>query len=271
MAVWHYIYLACTQHKTIETICRVVLVAHTALGTNGQKRACLAALLYHKRICLGPDCASSCHTQLATHKWSVHNKKYCKWKSAGRQWRIPAAVAAQLEASTSTPSPGSSPSPSPVPVAVAAAGHVVACRQLHPVLSWHTKEKQQRTHKTCSSSRSSMWHTPQRRPWSQGPSNKYREFFNCVSVCVCVWFSNWICVVICAKMSVAALHSPLDSYDVVYDGQEHDDTKSVSHLDWPFLIKVRFVRLIWMCRCTFACSFHTLILYHRLILFEGSA
>lgn len=47
-------------------------------------------------------------------------------------------------------------------------------------------------------------------------------------------------------MSVAALHSPLDSYDVVYDGQEHDDTKSVSHLDWPFLIKVRlrFVRLI---------------------------
>ncbi|KAH8274865.1 hypothetical protein KR044_001781, partial [Drosophila immigrans] len=29
----------------------------------------------------------------------------------------------------------------------------------------------------------------------------------------------------------------LDSYDVVYDGQEHDDTKSVSHLDWPFLIK----------------------------------
>lgn len=41
-------------------------------------------------------------------------------------------------------------------------------------------------------------------------------------------------------MSVAALHSPLDSYDVVYDGQEHDDTKSVSHLDWPFLIKVRF-------------------------------
>jgi len=37
---------------------------------------------------------------------------------------------------------------------------------------------------------------------------------------------------------VGALHS-LDSYDVVYDGQEHDDTKSVSHLDWPFLIKVR--------------------------------
>lgn len=186
MAVWHYIYLACTQHKTIETTCRVVLVAQTALGTSGQKRACLAALLYHKRICLGPDCASSCHTQLATHKWSVHNKKYCKWKSAGRQWRIPAAVAAQLEASTSTPSPGSSPSPSPVPVPVpvAAAGHVVACRQLHPVLSWHTKEKQQRTHKTCSSSRSSMWHTPQRRPWSQGPSNKYREFFTCVSVCV---------------------------------------------------------------------------------------
>ncbi|XP_034119678.1 transmembrane protein 198 [Drosophila albomicans] len=34
----------------------------------------------------------------------------------------------------------------------------------------------------------------------------------------------------------SALHS-LDSYDVVYDGQEHDDTKSVSHLDWPFLIK----------------------------------
>ncbi|KAM8720895.1 hypothetical protein ACLKA7_006870 [Drosophila subpalustris] len=34
----------------------------------------------------------------------------------------------------------------------------------------------------------------------------------------------------------SALHS-LDSYDVVYDGQDHDDTKSVSHLDWPFLIK----------------------------------
>lgn len=40
-----------------------------------------------------------------------------------------------------------------------------------------------------------------------------------------------------ASRAGAALHS-LDSYDVVYDGQDHDDTKSVSHLDWPFLIKV---------------------------------
>lgn len=42
-----------------------------------------------------------------------------------------------------------------------------------------------------------------------------------------------------ASRAGAALHS-LDSYDVVYDGQDHDDTKSVSHLDWPFLIKVSF-------------------------------
>ncbi|XP_017870915.1 PREDICTED: transmembrane protein 198 [Drosophila arizonae] len=38
--------------------------------------------------------------------------------------------------------------------------------------------------------------------------------------------------------AAAALHS-LDSYDVIYDaGQEHsDDMQSVSHMDWPFLIK----------------------------------
>ncbi|ALC49948.1 CG14234 [Drosophila busckii] len=41
-----------------------------------------------------------------------------------------------------------------------------------------------------------------------------------------------------ATMATAsALHS-LDSYDVVYDNQEHDDTRSVAQvLDWPFLIK----------------------------------
>lgn len=63
--------------------CRETQQAHRV----GQKRACLAALLYHKRICLGPDCASSsCHTQLATHKWSVHNKKL--QMKIGRQWSI---------------------------------------------------------------------------------------------------------------------------------------------------------------------------------------
>ncbi|TDG39965.1 hypothetical protein AWZ03_013616 [Drosophila navojoa] len=41
-----------------------------------------------------------------------------------------------------------------------------------------------------------------------------------------------------AAPAAAALHS-LDSYDVIYDaGQEHsDDMQSVSHMDWPFLIK----------------------------------
>lgn len=45
-------------------------------------------------------------------------------------------------------------------------------------------------------------------------------------------------VPVAAVAESSALHS-LDSYDVLYDGQEHDDTKSISHLDWPFLIKVR--------------------------------
>lgn len=101
--VWHYYPSRLRTAKTTAATCRVVLVARMRSSGVARQPACLPALLallYHKRICLGPDWSvpsrPSCveqlfvpHSQLAqlaTHNWSVHNKN-CKWKIASSESR----------------------------------------------------------------------------------------------------------------------------------------------------------------------------------------